>query len=31
MAWYTGYRKEDGGYYSWKLRIGSATLALETE
>jgi len=26
MAWYTGYRKEDGGPYGWKLRIGAAEL-----
>jgi predicted GH43/DUF377 family glycosyl hydrolase len=29
LAWYTGYRKEEGGPYGWKLRIGAAKVELE--
>lgn len=29
MAWYTGYRKEEGGPYGWKLRIGAAAVTME--
>ncbi len=29
MAWYTGYRKEEGGPFGWKLCVGAANLVLE--
>jgi predicted GH43/DUF377 family glycosyl hydrolase len=29
LLWYTGYRKEEGGSYGWKLRIGVAELHLK--
>jgi hypothetical protein len=28
-AWYTGYRREEGGPYGWKLRIGAATIFVD--
>ncbi len=28
MTWYTGYRREAGGPYGWKLRIGAAQIDL---
>ena len=28
-AWYTGYRREPGGPYGWKLRIGAATIFVD--
>jgi len=29
MAWYTGYRREEGGPYGWKLRIGAAMIVVD--
>jgi predicted GH43/DUF377 family glycosyl hydrolase len=29
LLWYTGYRREEGGQYGWKLRIGMAELQLK--
>ena len=28
-AWYTGYRREEGGPFGWKLRIGAATIFVD--
>jgi len=28
-VWYTGYRREEGGPYGWKLRIGAATIFVD--